>query len=1454
MEKYHDYYAFVSHRSPDKPLAEWLQKKLEQYVVPGNFRKALGMRTRRIMNICVDKNSFARGILKAEINDKLEKSDKLIVLCSTTSAAPVPGKEDWTGYADQVNWIEKPSATGWIGYEVEYFMNLKNPDGSFKHSEKDLILVVTDGDPIEKKDCFHPCLKSKYIDNDRLKYIDFRGNYAKNRRLFLELVAAVIGVEDLDQFIDRDKRRRMIKRVEAIAASVAAIAALIFTIDYFVPHSAHYRDYVIENGLPVGMERIGKSDYSKEVDHYVITITKATKAIRLEHVNSVLTPVEDNGIQHVDAPMIAVYTCRTNGRVDTVEYLDRNENVQITYAYSTDLRVVRFQENNFSSTQVYPAIEKNEYGIPTHLKIDSYELTYDEYGRYSRRMYLSGVNYVIDESGVAGEEYIYDNNGHLASVRYLNRAGNRTVNRNGVSGLVLNYDDNGKCISHSFVNLDDKPFVGPELYATAEIQWENGTNRSIMVYKDTHGGRVVNQEGFSKKICEYDSTTHMLIKETYFGVNDEPVFSTEGYHGIDYVRNSLGDVEIETYIGIEGDPVENNEGYARAERQCDASGNELRVSYFNSNSNPVALADYAASKEQIIDDDGYIIDQRYFDANGRPVNTKDGYYHKSITLDDGKRPIEISYYGSNEEAVYCAEGYHQLFFEYDKLGNMIKLSVYGTEGQLIPFDGSWAVKELRYNGGGYITDEKLYDQYGKTVMGRRQYASLQNEYDDRGLLLTTSFYDENGELKDGVSGVAASDRIIIGSRYYARIKFEYDEDGRVTECRVYDEDGEPLDSSLGYAAWRAEYDDYGREIKREWYNEDGKPYQRCAYLTREYDVYGNEVGSVRLLPDGSPALLYTQDGLQYSATKREFDECRHEISTSYYRGSELVRSISREFNENGLMIKEIYVDSNNVPVATEDGNAGKITEYDEQRRVLFQAYVMGTSMENLSYAKSNNEGFSKQEYEYNDEQRETTITYYDSNGKMVCNNYGFSRLTEMVDERRNTIRADFYYSDGGLLFSFVNSYNERGQISTKAVYRADGGLLAVRGTYHVAMIENSYDEYGNQTGCTIYGEDGKPILLGKYAAWASEYNEQNRESSRKYFGTDGNGVNIDEGFSEARFEYDEFGREVRRSFYDNSGMPVNTIFGFAGYEVNYSENGDIADCRYFDKNGGSISIDNGDVEIATLMIGGDYEIKNSYSETGESTEVLRAENTLSIKRLCYISDNNKYDLLLQPFISIGNNILISEYAEKAKKYYTPNVAEGEEQDSAAAGIDLSGYEEKDIWHNVIKAYVNSIEKNDGDNLLKLINIEYNAITADYYKYMLGYGPSEEELTEFYCDFYVRELNSLHEELIEAYGDSYTISWTITDLQETSRKIIESTNAQLQAMAVGENSAPILEENVTFTISYTISGVEKTGHINTGYLYPELILQKIDGKWLIGSSSGFPSIPNDELKKFLQEGN
>ena len=51
-------------------------------------------------DLYLTENSFARGIIKAEINDKLEKSNKLIVLCSTIIAAGI----DLSGYKEKDIW------------------------------------------------------------------------------------------------------------------------------------------------------------------------------------------------------------------------------------------------------------------------------------------------------------------------------------------------------------------------------------------------------------------------------------------------------------------------------------------------------------------------------------------------------------------------------------------------------------------------------------------------------------------------------------------------------------------------------------------------------------------------------------------------------------------------------------------------------------------------------------------------------------------------------------------------------------------------------------------------------------------------------------------------------------------------------------------------------------------------------------------------------------------------------------------------------------------------------------------------------------------------------------------------------------------------------------------------------------------------------------------------------
>lgn len=124
-----------------------------------------------------------------------------------------------------------------------------------------------------------------------------------------------------------------------------------------------------------------------------------------------------------------------------MDYLDRNGIVQISYAYATDLAYVTFQENSFVSDQVYPVTDENEYGIANHMNIDRYDLERDERAMTATVCFMHGENYVINDDGVAGMQYEYDETGRLTRITYLSIAGKPCVNKSGISSIFYGYQD-----------------------------------------------------------------------------------------------------------------------------------------------------------------------------------------------------------------------------------------------------------------------------------------------------------------------------------------------------------------------------------------------------------------------------------------------------------------------------------------------------------------------------------------------------------------------------------------------------------------------------------------------------------------------------------------------------------------------------------------------------------------------------------------------------------------------------------------------------------------------------------------------------------------------------------------------------------------------------------------------------------------------------------------------------
>ncbi len=188
------YRAFISYSHKDAKWAKWLHRALERYVVPidafasEDKLEADGTeKTRRLTPVFRDRDELpAAGSLSDTIQQALESSENLIVLCSPNSAA-----------------------SQYVNAEIEIFRGL-HPD-----NENKIYALIIEGEP---PDCFPPALLAggaEPIAADAREVGDGKGD-AK-----LKLIAGMLGVG-----FDRLKRREAKRQRNRLLVMVSVVSAV----------------------------------------------------------------------------------------------------------------------------------------------------------------------------------------------------------------------------------------------------------------------------------------------------------------------------------------------------------------------------------------------------------------------------------------------------------------------------------------------------------------------------------------------------------------------------------------------------------------------------------------------------------------------------------------------------------------------------------------------------------------------------------------------------------------------------------------------------------------------------------------------------------------------------------------------------------------------------------------------------------------------------------------------------------------------------------------------------------------------------------------------------------------------------------------------------------------------------------------------------------------------------
>lgn len=204
------YRAFFSYARADDKVANWLHGQLDRYRTPKSLvgtRGALGVVPAKLHPIFRDRTDLqAGGHIDQSLQDALENSESLIVLCTPTSAK-----------------------SHWVNHECETFLKLGRSNRIFP--------VVAAGAPDSgdpETECLPPALRGK-----SLLAADFREVRLSNGQLIgdgreggrLKLIAGLLGVP-LDALVLRERKRRRLM-MASLGTATVLFAAVAFSALWF---------------------------------------------------------------------------------------------------------------------------------------------------------------------------------------------------------------------------------------------------------------------------------------------------------------------------------------------------------------------------------------------------------------------------------------------------------------------------------------------------------------------------------------------------------------------------------------------------------------------------------------------------------------------------------------------------------------------------------------------------------------------------------------------------------------------------------------------------------------------------------------------------------------------------------------------------------------------------------------------------------------------------------------------------------------------------------------------------------------------------------------------------------------------------------------------------------------------------------------------------------------------
>jgi len=945
------YYAFISHKSTDARFALKLQKFIEAYNLPTNIRQMAGIHDRRLTPLCSYEVDFSSSPLLEEMQDKLARSNYLILLCSEELVKSDPK---------------------YINYEIRTFIECKKAEG-IDPLKRIIPIIITGAFGSQEHECCPEALREL---GDSCPIALDRKKYKNDRELFLHVISSLLNV-DYAVLENRDKKRQRTRKQIWATVLFLLLTTLAVLGEYFIPRQSRYVDFVMKNGLPEGIGPLTEGDCQRMKGHYVITRQKH-KIQSLEYVNAYGNRI-DHGENVYDGDRPSAYRfAYTDAGLSTVTYEDRFGEPYFLLQYSGnsvsagDLRDPYDPGEAFyigSGYETDPAMLLADINLDARSDISRFRYTYSPEGYVTEVIFCSdSTGRLAQDNSVYGFSYGLDEKGRITETYFLDALGQRRLNSEGLYCRKFTYDDRDDLIK--WVNYDQNGIPAADEAGIVQclFSYDEYHNLTELSFLDMNGAPVqVAGYGGAGQLQQVDDRGNPILV-TFLDETGAP--GSLDYSAMAMTYDENGYLESRTFLDPEGKAVISASlNYAAIRYDNDESGNPLEVTYYDAQGNLLDNAYGYAKEIRKYDHRGRIIKHSYFRADGTAADYRGyGYASLETAYDDRGREISTSYFGSSGEPVNISGpifgfGYHRLEAAYEYGAHTKQtLSYYSADGSLTNMHSSLGEEYARsviYIQNGEITHMTNYRSDGSIygdILESETTRSAQAEP-----ITTYRYTDSSGNLLQEfttcfrINGVEKQKTSVIydeAGNIASKTEALYHENGqrRSDKTTEYHEDGSILTQYL------REFDEAGRVLTETLVEPDSPDYHTYTVCST-YDEEGNLAEEIHttLRADGSTDSVvvhtYEPDGSESAVKFSVFAENGSLSSETLYAFENQVKVSARE---------QLYNDSGTVIMVTAiryrpDGSTEtvELTDYSDtgmpEAHTRFQYHEDGTATQTTSF-------------------------------------------------------------------------------------------------------------------------------------------------------------------------------------------------------------------------------------------------------------------------------------------------------------------------------------------------------------------------------------------------------------------------------------------------------------------------------------------------------------------------